>query len=62
MWPVPNLMEIAGTRGVSLVTLGFIQATPDGTPGWAGLCPAELLQRAGRGDQSVDPDVSGRRW
>ncbi|MFM7291181.1 MAG: glycosyl hydrolase family 18 protein [Planctomycetia bacterium] len=37
VWPVPNLVDIASTRGVSLVTLGFLQAAPDGTPSWAGL-------------------------
>jgi GH18 family chitinase len=37
LWPVPDLVGIAQARGVSLVTLGFIQAAPDGQPAWAGL-------------------------
>jgi GH18 family chitinase len=36
-WPVPNLVEIARARNVSLLSLGFIQASPDGTAAWAGL-------------------------
>jgi len=36
-WPVPNLGDLAVTRGVSLLTLGFIQASPEGLPAWAGL-------------------------
>jgi chitinase len=37
LYPVPNLVEIARSRGVSLLTLGFLQATPEGKLGWAGL-------------------------
>lgn len=37
LWPVPDLLAIAQSRGVSLLTLGFLQATPDGKPAWAGL-------------------------
>ncbi len=36
-WPVPNLLAIAQQRGTSLLTLGFMQATPDGKLAWAGL-------------------------
>lgn len=36
-WLVPNLVEIATSRGVSLVSLGFLQAAPDGTLAWADL-------------------------
>ena len=37
LWPVPDLVAIAQARGAALVTLGFIQAAPDGKPAWAGL-------------------------
>ncbi|WP_286183014.1 Calx-beta domain-containing protein [Mycobacterium sp. PO1] len=37
LWPVPDLVAIAQSRGASLVTLGFLQATPDGKLAWAGL-------------------------
>ena len=37
LWPVPDLVAIAQGRGASLVTLGFLQATPDGKLAWAGL-------------------------
>ena len=37
LWPVPDLTEIARTRGTSLLTLGFMQAAPNGEPAWAGL-------------------------
>ena len=56
MWPVPNLLTIAGTRGVSLVTLGFIQAAPDGTPAWAGLsvlAPTSTNEQAVAINQSI---------
>lgn len=36
-WPVPNLLALAQQRGISLLTLGFMQATPDGKLAWAGL-------------------------
>ncbi|MGP4054268.1 Calx-beta domain-containing protein [Mycobacterium sp. 4D054] len=36
-WPVPNLLAIARNYGTSLITLGFLQATPDGKLAWAGL-------------------------
>jgi len=36
-WPVPNLLEISQTRGITLLTLAFLQATPDGKLAWAGL-------------------------
>ncbi|WP_370499630.1 Calx-beta domain-containing protein [Mycolicibacterium sp. jd] len=36
-WPVPDLLAIARNYGTSLITLGFLQATPDGKLAWAGL-------------------------
>ncbi len=36
-WPVPDLLALAQQRGISLLTLGFMQATPDGKLAWAGL-------------------------
>ncbi|MDO7681739.1 MAG: cellulose binding domain-containing protein [Pirellulales bacterium] len=35
-WVVPNLTEIAATRGTSLLTLAFILSTTDGKAAWAG--------------------------
>ncbi|UXA16212.1 cellulase family glycosylhydrolase [Mycobacterium sp. SMC-4] len=37
LWPVPDLLAIAQAHGTSLLTLGFLQATPDGKLAWAGL-------------------------
>ena len=37
LYPTPDLIGIARDNGVSLLTLGFLQATEDGRPGWAGL-------------------------
>ncbi|PEG40595.1 chitinase [Mycolicibacterium duvalii] len=37
LWPVPDLLAIAQSRGTSLLTLGFLQATQDGALAWAGL-------------------------
>jgi len=37
LWPVPDLTQIARSNGTSLLTLGFLQAAPDGSPAWAGL-------------------------
>ncbi|MCB0923554.1 MAG: hypothetical protein KDB50_03260 [Mycobacterium sp.] len=37
LYPTPDLIGIARDNGVSLLTLGFLQATQDGRPGWAGL-------------------------
>ncbi|MFM7205706.1 MAG: glycosyl hydrolase family 18 protein [Planctomycetaceae bacterium] len=56
MWPVPNLVDIARTRGVSLVTLGFVQATPDGAAAWAGLpalAPVSTNEQAVAINQSI---------
>ena len=40
-WPVPDLVTIARTNGVSLFTAAFLQATPGGKLGWAGLAALE---------------------
>lgn len=37
LWPVPDLSAIAVSRGCSLLSLGFLQATASGQLGWAGL-------------------------
>ena len=37
LWPVPDLKEIAASRGTSLLTLGFLQANSVGQLGWGGL-------------------------
>jgi GH18 family chitinase len=37
LWPVPDLSAIAEKYGTSLLTLGFLQAAPDGMPAWAGI-------------------------
>ncbi|MHA0287848.1 Calx-beta domain-containing protein [Mycobacterium sp. C3-094] len=55
-WPVPNLVALAQQCGVSLFTLGFLQATPDGKPGWAGLSaltPDSTLEQATAINQSI---------
>ncbi|MGI9176296.1 MAG: glycosyl hydrolase family 18 protein, partial [Pirellulales bacterium] len=55
-WPVPNLTAIAQARGVSLLTLGFIQAAPDGAPAWAGLsvlAPSSTNEQAVAINQSI---------
>ena len=35
-WEIPNLTEIAETRGTSLLTLAFLLSTADGKTAWAG--------------------------
>jgi hypothetical protein len=37
LYPVPDLDGLARQYGVGLLTLGFLQATPNGELGWAGL-------------------------
>lgn len=37
LWPVPDLTTIAASRGTSLLTLGFLQASGSGQLGWGGL-------------------------
>ena len=37
LWPVPDLNAIAVSRGATLLTLGFLQATASGQLAWAGL-------------------------
>jgi hypothetical protein len=37
LWPVPDLSAIAASRGTSLLTLGFLQASGSGQLGWGGL-------------------------
>jgi hypothetical protein len=37
LYPVPDLDGLARQYGVGLLTLGFLQATPSGQLGWAGL-------------------------
>ena len=37
LWPVPDLSAIAASRGTTLLTLGFLQATASGQLAWAGL-------------------------
>jgi len=37
LYPVPDLDGLARQYGVGLLTLGFLQATPSGALGWAGL-------------------------
>lgn len=37
LYPVPDLVGLARQYGVGLLTLGFLQATPTDTSGWAGL-------------------------
>lgn len=37
LWPVPDLPAIAASRGTSLLTLGFLQASGSGQLGWGGL-------------------------
>ena len=55
-WPVPNLLAIAQQRGTSLLTLGFLQATPDGKLAWAGLpalTPDSTFDQAKAINQSI---------
>lgn len=55
-WPVPNLLALAQQRGTSLLTLGFLQATPDGKLAWAGLpalTPDSTFDQAKAINQSI---------
>ncbi|MGB7357632.1 MAG: Calx-beta domain-containing protein [Mycobacterium sp.] len=55
-WPVPDLLAIAQERGTSLLTLGFLQATPDGKLAWAGLpvlAPDSDFEQAQAINQSI---------
>jgi len=36
-WPVPDLLTISEATGASLMTVAFLQSTPDATLAWAGL-------------------------
>lgn len=40
-WPVPNLLQLSQANGVSLFTLGFMQADSNGKLAWAGLAALE---------------------
>ena len=56
-WPVPDLMGIARDYGVSLLTLGFVQAAPDGEAAWGGyatLAPGSSDSQA----QSIDSAIA----
>ncbi len=56
-WPVPDLVKIAQDRGVSLLTLGFVQAAPDGSGAWGGypsLTPGSSDSQA----QSIDASIA----
>ncbi|MDG4666483.1 Calx-beta domain-containing protein [Mycobacterium sp. 236(2023)] len=55
-WPVPNLLALAQQRGTSLMTLGFLQATPEGKLAWAGLSaltPDSTFDQAKAINQSI---------
>lgn len=55
-WPVPDLLAIAQERGTSLLTLGFLQATPEGKLAWAGLpvlAPDSDFEQAQAINQSI---------
>jgi len=54
-WPPPDLTSIAKSRGVSLLTLAFLQASPDGTPAWGGY---GTLTPGASGDQAKTIDAS----
>ncbi|WP_191964865.1 glycosyl hydrolase family 18 protein [Synechococcus sp. RSCCF101] len=54
LYPVPDLDGLARANGVGMFTLGFLQATQDGTPAWAGL-PALSL------DSSNEQAIAIRR-
>ncbi|MGD9623014.1 Calx-beta domain-containing protein, partial [Mycolicibacterium sp.] len=56
-WPTPDLIKIAADRGVSLLTLGFMQATADGKAAWGGystLTPGSSDQQA----QTIDASIA----
>ena len=55
-WPPPDLTSIAKARGVSLLTLAFLQASPDGSPAWGGygtLTPGSSDSQAKTIDASI---------
>ncbi len=65
-WPVPDLIKIAQSNAVSLFTAAFLQATPEGKLGWAGLAAlepgaandqAQAIDRAITSLQSAGGDV-----
>ena len=56
-WPPPDLIKIAQDRGVSLLTLGFLQATSDGQAAWGGystLTPGSADSQA----QTIDASIA----
>nr|WP_232786762.1 Calx-beta domain-containing protein [Mycolicibacterium aurum] len=56
LWPVPDLLTFAQQRGTSLLTLGFLQATPEGKLAWAGLsvlAPDSAHEQAKAINQSI---------
>ena len=56
-WPVPDLVKVAQDYGVSLLTLGFLQAAPDGSAAWGGyptLAPGSSDSQA----QSIDASIA----
>ena len=50
LYPVPDLDGLARQYGVALLTLGFLQATPSGGLGWAGL---EALSLSSNHEQAL---------
>ena len=55
-WPVPDLLKISQATGASLVTAAFLQATPEGKLGWAGLSsltPGAANEQAQAIDKSI---------
>ena len=56
-WPVPDLLAVSQATGASLVTAAFLQATPDGRLGWAGL---SALEPGGANEQAqaIDKSIS----
>ena len=54
-WPVPNLLTISQSTGATLLTAAFLQATPEGTLGWAGL---STLTPGGTSDQAKAIDAA----
>jgi hypothetical protein len=57
LYPVPDLDGLARQYGVGLLTLGFLQATPSGQLGWAGLG----WMRSASAATTNKPAPSGRR-
>ncbi|PRC51651.1 hypothetical protein C6A85_62965, partial [Mycobacterium sp. ITM-2017-0098] len=56
LWPVPDLVAFAQQRGPALLTLGFMQATPEGKLAWAGLsvlAPDSDFEQAKTINQSI---------